>query len=233
MTIATRAKDVGGVILGLVVVVGILAIGIALLTGAAEFSVWVLEMDLSGVLDHFSRLPSSFDPPCAYSSNKTLCCYWIYDRVLCLRSDPLIWGMAYTYSVWGLFAVVVGLVFFGIGVVPIAMFAALVHGDWGNLAVFIAAAVLTYGFRGLAYWLEAKASERAARLDEFVANPDLRSPATVQHLAAARTGHHIQGCSATALNFIFADRPSRGAGEAGPRPDVDRGADSAGRSAQS
>jgi hypothetical protein len=179
MTIATRAKDVGGVILGLVVVVGILAIGIALLTGAAEFSVWVLKWTFPAFSITFLVSLLLLTPLALIPQTRPYAAIGFMIASFAFGAILWIWGMAYTYSVWELFAVIVGLVFFGIGVVPIAMFAALVHGDWGNLAVFIAAAVLTYGFRVLAYWLEAKASERAARLDEFVANPDLRSPATV------------------------------------------------------
>ena len=60
--------------------------------------------------------------------------------------------------------VIVGLVIFGVGVVPVAMLAALVHEDWGDLIGFAIMAVLTYGCRMLAIWLGQKADERAARL---------------------------------------------------------------------
>lgn len=73
-------------------------------------------------------------------------------------------GMAFTYTVWGLITVILGLVIFGVGVVPIAMLAALVHGDWGDLGGFVIMAVLTCGCRVLAVWLGQKADERAARL---------------------------------------------------------------------
>jgi hypothetical protein len=73
-------------------------------------------------------------------------------------------GMAYTYITWGLFAVIIGLVIFGIGIVPIAMLAALIHGDWGDLVGFIFLGVFTYGCRMLAVWRGRKADERTARL---------------------------------------------------------------------
>jgi hypothetical protein len=73
-------------------------------------------------------------------------------------------GMAFTYITWGLFAVIIGLVILGIGVVPIAMLAALIHADWGDLAGFIFLGVLTYGSRMLAMWLGHKADERTERL---------------------------------------------------------------------
>jgi hypothetical protein len=81
-----------------------------------------------------------------------------------------LWGMAYTYSVWGLFAVIVGLVLFGGGVVPVAMFAALVHGDWGNLGLFIVTLGIIIGCRVLANWLAEKVDARAANLSRAEIN---------------------------------------------------------------
>ncbi len=43
MSIANRMKDAGAGVLGLAAIVGIMAIGIGLLVGAAKFSVWILE----------------------------------------------------------------------------------------------------------------------------------------------------------------------------------------------
>lgn len=43
MSVATRFKHIASRILGLLVMVGILAIGVGLLVGAASFSLWVLK----------------------------------------------------------------------------------------------------------------------------------------------------------------------------------------------
>ena len=75
-----------------------------------------------------------------------------------------VWGMAFTYTVWGLFAVILGLAIFGVGVVPIAMLGGLGAWGLGDLGGFVIMAVLTYGCRMLAMWLGQKADERAARL---------------------------------------------------------------------
>lgn len=76
-----------------------------------------------------------------------------------------IWGMSYTYMAWGLFGVMVGLIFLGVGVVPVAMVAALVNADWKTLGLFFVAVVVTFGSRRLASWLAEKADERTARLN--------------------------------------------------------------------
>ena len=172
MSIAARVKDAGSVILGLAVLVGMLAIGIGLLTGAAAFSLWVLEWTFPAfaitlLVSVVLLAPLSLSPPTrGFSAVGFLIASIAFGAILWL------WGMAYTYTVWGLFGVIVGLVLLGVGVVPVAMLAALVHGDWGNLGMFVVTAVITFGFRGLANWLGEKADERAARLN--------RSEITVQ-----------------------------------------------------
>lgn len=165
MSMTARMKDVGSVILGLAIMIGMIAIGIGLLTGAAAFSLWILEWTFPAflitlLLSLLLVAPLSLIPPTrGISAVGFMIASFAFGAIL------WIWGMAYSYSVWGLFGVIVGLLLFGVGVVPVAMFAALVHGDWGNLGMFVATVVVTFGFRGLAGWLAKKADERAARLN--------------------------------------------------------------------
>lgn len=172
MSIAARVKDAGSVILGLAVMAGMVAVAVALLFGAATFSVWVLEwtypaFTITLLVSLVLLAPLALiSPTRGFSAAGFMIASCAFGAIL------WIWGMAFTYSVWGLFGVVVGLVLFGVGVVPVAMFAALVHADWGTLGLFLIIAVLTIGCRGLANWLAVKADERAARLN--------RSEITVQ-----------------------------------------------------
>lgn len=165
MSIANRMKDAGLGVLGLAVLVGILAIGIAVLVGLAEFSVWVLEWTVPAflvtLLVSLVLLAFSLIPP-ARGSSAVGTMY----ASLVLGAILWIWGMSYTYIVWGLLGVMVGLLFLGVGVVPVAMVAALVNADWGNLGLFFVAVVLTFGSRGLAQWLAEKADERMRRLNQ-------------------------------------------------------------------
>lgn len=164
MTIIARVKSSGSVFLGFAIMIGMMAIGIGLLTGAAVFSIWILKwtfpaITITLILAVVALLPLSLIPATrGIAAIGFLIASLIFGAILWL------WGMGYTYSVWGLFAVIVGLLFFGVGVVPIAMFAALVHGDWGNLGMFAFAGVVTIGFRMLANWLAKKADERAFHL---------------------------------------------------------------------
>ena len=52
-----------------------------------------------------------------------------------------------TWSIWGLGAVVIGLLLVGVGVVPIAMLATLIEGMWGPLINLVLLIILTFGSR--------------------------------------------------------------------------------------
>jgi len=62
-------------------------------------------------------------------------------------------GFLLTLELWGVFAVVIGLFFLGIGVVPIAMLATLINGMWTELGLLVLAVVLTFGLRILGGFL--------------------------------------------------------------------------------
>jgi hypothetical protein len=164
MSITDRAKDAGSGLLGLAALVGILAIGVALLVGLAEFSVWALKWTVpvffvtvlvSLVLLAFSLIPAA----------RGFSAVGLMYASIVLGAILWICGMSYTYIVWGLLGVMVGLIFLGVGVVPVAMVAALVNADWGNLGLLFVGVVLTFGSRGLAQQLAKSADERTARLN--------------------------------------------------------------------
>ncbi|MBK8384258.1 MAG: hypothetical protein IPL11_00660 [Candidatus Accumulibacter sp.] len=83
--------------------------------------------------------------------HRLLCASYIFGFVLWICSFLLV------LDLWGMFAVVVGLLMAGIGIVSVAILAALFHADWeslGGLAIMIGA---TFGVRFLSVWLASKA----------------------------------------------------------------------------
>jgi len=62
-------------------------------------------------------------------------------------------GLLLTWSLWVLFAVILGLLIMGVGVVPIAIVATLFNGMWPELGMLVLTVVLTYGLRLLGSWL--------------------------------------------------------------------------------
>lgn len=56
-------------------------------------------------------------------------------------------GLLLTWILWGGFAVFVGLLILGCGVVPIAMLATFFKGMWAEFGILVLAVVLTFGSR--------------------------------------------------------------------------------------
>lgn len=164
MGFMARITAMGGAILGLLLMLGMLAIAVGFLLGATAFSFWVLKwtpiaFETTLALSLLVLGPLALIPPSrGFAAMGYLIASFVFGAIM------WVWGLAYTYTVWGFLGVIIGLVIAGVGIVPIAMLAALFHADWGNLFAFVVLAALTYGIRLLAFWLGEKADERAARL---------------------------------------------------------------------
>jgi hypothetical protein len=67
----------------------------------------------------------------------------------------MLWAYSCLFVVfaWGYGGLIVGLMFAGIGVVPMALVAALFHAEWSVLGELVVSIVLTFGTRILGIWL--------------------------------------------------------------------------------
>jgi hypothetical protein len=76
-----------------------------------------------------------------------------------------LWLMAflYTYTNFGLFWLIVGLFFAGIGVVPIAIIGCLIHADWSGLLTALTMLAITFGFRFFGLYVATKHEEDLER----------------------------------------------------------------------
>lgn len=70
-----------------------------------------------------------------------------------------VWAFLLTYTLWGAIALIIGLFIAGVGVVPIAMFATLLNGEWSILGQLVLLVILTFGSRILGFYLINKAEE--------------------------------------------------------------------------
>lgn len=67
-----------------------------------------------------------------------------------------VWAFLITYVIWGLVALFIGLFLAGIGVVPIAMLATIVDGQWSLFGQMVVLLLMTFGARMLgAFWMAA------------------------------------------------------------------------------
>jgi hypothetical protein len=67
----------------------------------------------------------------------------------------MLWAYSCLFVVyaWGYGALAVGLIFAGVGVVPVALLAAIFHAEWSVLLELVVSIVLTFGTRFLGLWL--------------------------------------------------------------------------------
>ena len=75
-----------------------------------------------------------------------------------LGASTWLTATVYLNDIWGKAAVIVGVLFFGIGSVPLGCLALLLHGKFGVLFMLIGQLVLVYVLRILGFWIESKAS---------------------------------------------------------------------------
>ena len=61
-----------------------------------------------------------------------------------------------SYIYWGILGLLVGLVFAGVGVLPVAMLASGLHGDWSIFIQLVISIFLTYGARAFGMFLAEK-----------------------------------------------------------------------------
>lgn len=65
-----------------------------------------------------------------------------------------------SYEIWGYTGLIFGLFLAGIGVVPVAFVATIIHGYWPTLGDLTLATVLTYGTRAFGIYLLSKATPK-------------------------------------------------------------------------
>lgn len=131
--------------------------------GLIYFSIFVMKwapiISAAGIVGAAVLLPLALIPAIrAFSAAGLYLTSMVFGTVL------WVFGVAITYTIWGGFALAVGLVFAIVGVVPMAMIASLLSGEFSVLGTLIFQAVLTYGTRMLAIWLMNKAEERSSRM---------------------------------------------------------------------
>lgn len=70
-----------------------------------------------------------------------------------------IWSLVLTYKLWGIFAVILGLFFAGIGIVPVALLAVLFNGQWSTLSELILLMIFVPMSRSFGLYLAARAAQ--------------------------------------------------------------------------
>ena len=140
---------------------GIIFLAILFIKGGVWLSIKILPwlsvvMWLVFMLDIFIILPLwMFKKTKGISAIGLVVSSYIYGLTLWL------WALLVTYAIWGTVAVFIGLFLFGVGVVPIAVLAAAINGEWGTISSITLLLLLTFGSRILGLHFAQKADELA------------------------------------------------------------------------
>lgn len=146
-----NVKETFGAIGGFAIMLAIAAAGIAIATAFILGGVWVSKHLLPWLtvislivfaIVIFVLLPLAIPRATrGFSSVAILIASYIFGATLWM------FGLLLTYFTWGIVAVIIGLVFLGVGVVPIALLATLFKGMWGPFFTLVLLAIATYGCR--------------------------------------------------------------------------------------
>ncbi len=142
-----RMKDVGGSIVGIAIMVAIVFIVFLFIQGAASVSAWAFPFlqSVSGLTLFFGvplLLVLAFIRPTRRIGGNGL-----YVASVVFGITVWISALLYTLSTWGWLAVLVGLVFAGVGIVPVAMVAAGFHQEWAIIGQLLLGVAAVFGCR--------------------------------------------------------------------------------------
>lgn len=147
MSVKDVAKGLGGLLLTL----SLMAVGIVVATwfiyGAGWVSTkvlpwfWILTWVTLAIVI-FILLPLAIPRTTrGFSSVAMFIASYVFGATLWMM------GLLFTLSIWGIKAVIIGVLLGGVGVVPIAILATLFHGYWLPLVELILLTVATFGCR--------------------------------------------------------------------------------------
>ena len=147
MTRTFKATGFTALLIGTVVLGVLIAIPVLLVVGAAEVSAMALGAmpTIFGGLVIGSAL--LFGVLSLMPKKRGLAGAGVLFTSMLLAALLWIWALAFTYESWGLIPVIVGLLLFGIGIVPIALLAAVVESQWLTLGLLLALMVCIHAYR--------------------------------------------------------------------------------------
>lgn len=162
-------ESISGIIIGIAVFIGLIFFAMFFIKGGAWLSVKVLPwlsiiMWSVFVLDILIILPLGiFKKTKGAAAIGLIVSSYVYGLTLWF------WTLLLTYMIWGAVAVFIGLFIAGVGVVPIAMLATAIQGEWAITGGIVLLLVLTYGSRILGFSLALRADELAneSKHDEY------------------------------------------------------------------
>ena len=143
----SKIKDAGGALLGVLFFIIIITIPILFIWGSVALGMVIIQW-----LSILSWIVLAIDiiillPLCIFPATRTFAGTGLFISSFIYGITLWFLGLLFTYILWGMFGVIIGLFIAGVGVVPFGILATLFNGLWGGFWTLIILAVLTFGTR--------------------------------------------------------------------------------------
>jgi hypothetical protein len=152
-------KAGGAVAVGIAAFVGLIFLAVFFIKGAAYVSVVVLPyLDVAASIGFLICILALL-PLSIFRATRVISCVGFLIASYVFGIELWMYGFLVTYALWGGIGIFLGLCFAGVGVVPLGLVAAALHGEWYPVAQLLFGLVTTFGARGLAAYLAHKIDE--------------------------------------------------------------------------
>ena len=164
--IKQRFKSAGVYVVGLLAFVAVLLLCALFLGGMVWFSEhalpWLMNASLITLVFCVAvLLPLSF-----FRKTRVLAGNGYYFSSFVFGVMLFAYSCIVVYGIWGYGGLIFGLILAGVGVVPVAYLATILHGFWPTLGNVFLGTVLTFGTRAFGIYLLSRAEAQAQRVYE-------------------------------------------------------------------
>lgn len=150
-------KSIGSFILGICIFAGVIVLAVMFLTGGVWLSEriypWLIVITAIALFVIIAVLL----PLAIFRRTRAIAGGGIYIASFVFGLTLCVWSLLTSYTLWGIGGVVVGLLFAGVGIVPIAILASLFHGLWSMVGELLLVTAITFGTRFFGIYLMTKA----------------------------------------------------------------------------
>ena len=145
--------DIGGCALGAVIPIAGITLVTFFLMGGVSLAPKVLPWLIQGSAWALGGSVLLFVPLAAFRSTRPWAGLGLVLSSYVFGLTTWFLGLLNAAYFWGLWAVIVGMLLLGVGVVPVGILAASFNGAWTNVLILVLGVVVTFGMRGLGLML--------------------------------------------------------------------------------
>jgi hypothetical protein len=153
MSIKEKLQNMGGIILGLVLAFLMLSVGMIFVYGTTWLASYV--QPIVDTLNQYSLgiaicvlFPLSY-----FRKMRSICMVGILISAIITGLNLWLASVLFVYTYWGGIGVFIGLVAGGVTIIPEAMLAAIIKGQWFDLIGFLIASVIFFMMMWFCGWL--------------------------------------------------------------------------------